>query len=147
MAYEDFDGEESEGSEEVVAIEFPQDIGECIDRMYAIRNERITLARKVAEYKRTENSYMLHIVDELKKVKLTGGNGSTANASYKMETIPIVKTGEWGKLWDYIVEHKAFDMVSKKLSVKAIRERWENGEVIDCLDTMEKPKLSLTKRS
>lgn len=150
MAYEDFDDEDDfdpsygVGELEEAPIEFPADVGECIDKLFMLRSQRIMLGKEIAERKRTEAKYTLHIIGKLRDSKLTGGMGERANASYKMESIPTAK--DWPKVWAYIKEHDAFDMLAKKLSGKAVKERWEAGEIIEGIETFDKPKLSLTKR-
>ena len=153
MAYEDFDDEDDFdpsygiGELEEAPIEFPADVGECIDKLFMLRSQRIMLGKEIAERKRTEAKYTLHIIGKLRDAKLSGGMGSKANASYKIEKVPTATKEGWPKIWKYIKEHDAFDLLAKKLSGKAVKERWEAGEIIEGIETFDKPKLSLTKRS
>ena len=80
---EDFDPSYGIGELEAPPIEFPESVGECIDKLYILRSQRIMLAREVKERKRTEAAYTLHIIAKLKDSKQTGGSGETANSSIK----------------------------------------------------------------
>lgn len=141
---EDIDESLGVGELEAVPIEFPDNVGECIDKLFALRSQRILLGREVDARKRTEAAYAKHIVEVLQSAKLTGGNGEKANASYKEVDEPTPK--DWPQIWAYIVEHNAFDLLAKKLSGKAVRERWDQAEQIPGIGTFTKLKLSLTKR-
>jgi len=150
MAYPDYEEEEDYddvygvGELEAVPIEFPDDLGVCIDKLYILRSQRLVLSKEVAERKRTEAAYRSHIITKLRDIKLDGGRGAAASASITEKVEPTPK--DWPTIWAYIAEHDAFDMLAKKLSGKAIKERWDQGEEVPGIERFTKIDLSLKKR-
>jgi len=141
---DDYDDSYGVGELEAPPIEFPEDLGTCIDKLYVLRAQRLVLSKEVDERKRTEAAYRTHIINKLRDVKMEGGKGSVCSASITEKVEPTPK--DWPAIWAYISEHDAFDMLQKKLSGKAVKERWEAGEVVPGVDKFTKVDLSLKKQ-
>ena len=150
MAYDDFDDDDildeslGIGELERAPVEFPEDLGACIDKYYQLRAQRLNLEKEVKERKRTERAYMEHIVAQLRAIKMENGGGLKANASIKEVEMPTPK--DWPAIWEYIKENNAFDLLQKRLSSKAVQERWDQEIVIPGIETFTKVSLSLTKK-
>lgn len=141
---EDYDDSYGAGELETPPIEFPDDLGVCIDKLYILRSQRLVLAKEVAERKRTEAAYRAHIIGKLREIKMEGGKGGAASATITEKVEPSPK--DWQKIWDYAVTHDAPDMFQKRLSSKAIKERWEVGEEVPGIERFTVVDLSLKKR-
>ena len=87
---------------------------------------------------------MEHIVAQLRAIKMENGGGLKANASIKEVEMPTPK--DWPAIWEYIKENNAFDLLQKRLSSKAVQERWDQEIVIPGIETFTKVSLSLTKK-
>ena len=140
---EDFE-EPTEEASEAKKITFPETVGECVDKLYALRAQRLTLEKEVKERKSTEAAYVTHIIDRLKESKLDGVQGSNATFSYSMKDIP--QPQDWNKIWAWAKEHDAFDLFQKRLSGEAVQSRWDDGVTIDGVGVFSKAAFSLTKR-
>ena len=150
MAYDDFDDEDvldeslGIGELERPPVEFPDDLGTCIDKYYQLRAQRLNLEKEVKERKRTEKAYMEHIVAQLRSINMENGGGRVANASIKEVEVPTPK--DWPAIWEFVEENNAWDLLQKRLSGKAVQERWDQEIVIPGIDTFTKVSLSLTKK-
>jgi len=149
MAYQDYDEDEFDdsygiGELEAAPIEFPEELGVCIDKLYVLRSQRLVLVKEVAERKRTEKAYREHIVSKLREIKMEGGKGGTATASITEKIEPTPK--DWPAIWAWVAANDAFDMLQKRLSGKAVKERWDQNEVIPGIEKFTVVDLSLKKR-
>ena len=114
MAYDDFDDDDildeslGIGELERAPVEFPEDLGACIDKYYQLRAQRLNLEKEVKERKRTEKAYMEHIVAQLRAIKMENGGGLKANASIKEAEMPTPK--DWPAIWEYIKENNGIDV-------------------------------------
>jgi hypothetical protein len=126
-----------------LAEELP--IGEVIDHLYELRTERLALGKKVDDMKRLEAELRSIIISRLKLAELDGGKGKTATASITSDK--QARVVNWAEFWDYCVENNASDLVQKRPAILAIKARWDEGEDIPGLTSIEVEDLSLTKRS
>ena len=150
MAYDDFDDDElldeslGIGELEQAPVVFPDSLGDSIDKYYQLRAQRLNLEKEVKERKRTEKAYMEHIVAQLRSINMENGGGRVANASIKEVEVPTPK--DWPAIWEFVKENNAWDLLQKRLSGKAVQERWDQEIVIPGIDTFTKVSLSLTKK-
>ena len=131
--------------EQVGAVAFPETLGECIDKLYKLRAQRLEQEREIKERKRTESAYKNHIIALLREASLEGGRGEGANASITVDDVPTAKN--WDEIWAHIEENDAHDMVQRRLSSQAVKLRWEAGEEVPGIEHFTVEDLSLTKRS
>lgn len=130
--------------EQPVGIVFPDTLGACIDKLYALRAQRLEQEREIKERKRTETAYKDHIIAELRKATLDGGKGDKANASITTNDEPT--PNDWTAIWQYIKENDADDLVQRRLYSAAVKARWEAGEEVAGIGHFTVVDLSLTKR-
>ena len=52
---------------------------------------------------------------------------------------------DWPKTWAFIKEHDAFELLHKRLTVTAVKERWEHGEEIPGVGRVPKYSLTVSK--
>ena len=121
------------------------DIGGAIDLLYSTRQQRLNIEKDVKALKSDELVLRTHIIRELEKIGLDGGKGKEATAAVVYEEVPNVT--DWDAVWDYIHNNHADDLVQRRISVTAIRDRWSNGETVPGVDKFASVDLSLTKRS
>lgn len=150
MAYDDFDDDElldeslGIGELERAPVVFPDSLGDSIDKYYQLRAQRLNLEKEVKERKRTERAYMEHIIASLRAANMANGGGGVANASIKEVEMPTPKN--WQAIWDFVKANDAWDILQKRLSGKAVQERWDQGIMIEGIETFTKVSLSLTKK-
>lgn len=119
-------------------------IGQTIDKLYALRAERLALSKQIEDMKAQESKLRVIIITQLRDIGLDGGKGSLATAS--ITTSREARVTDWHALWNWMKEHDAFDMVQKRVAVTAARARWDEGVAIDGVEEFELDDLSLTKR-
>jgi len=85
------------------------------------------------------------IIQRLQDVGLDSGRGSLATASITTDDQASVK--DWEAFENYILENKSFDLLQRRVSITAVRARWENSEVVPGVEKVTLSDLSLTKAS
>jgi len=79
------------------------------------------------------------------RIKIDGAKGKEATAALIYETQPVPES--WDDIYDYIETNDAFDLLQRRLSVTAVKERWDAGVTIPGIGKFDSVDLSLTKRS
>jgi hypothetical protein len=125
-------------------MKFPKTLGQCIDKLYTLRQERKEIERKAEAVKEKESALERHIIESFSKTDLDGARGTVAVAGLSQATVPTVK--DWDALYKYVKKHNAFDLLQKRVSATAYRERLDVKEVVPGVEPFITTKLSLTKR-
>lgn len=121
------------------------DLGGLIDLLYATRVKRLEAEKEIKALKTSEVAYRVRIKQMLDAASLEAGSGKLATTSVCYTTEPTAK--DWPSIYSYIVENDAFDMLQRRLSATAVRDRWNEGIIIPGIDKFDSWDLSLTKRS
>lgn len=121
------------------------DLGGLIDLLYATRVKRLEAEKEIKALKTQEVGYRVRIKQMLDAASLEAGSGKTATTSVCHTTEPNAK--DWPLIYSYIVENDAFDMLQRRLSATAVRDRWNDGIIIPGIEKFDTWDLSLTKRS
>lgn len=119
-------------------------VGALIDELYVLRTDRLELSKKVDALKTQEAQLRAKIIAQLRDVDLASGSGRIATGS--ITTSKEARMLDWNEFWQWAVEHDARDVIQKRVSITAIRERWEAGVEVPGLEAVEVADLSLTKR-
>lgn len=125
-------------------MKIPKTLGACIDLMYKLKQERAVIEKSSETIKAQENEIEVHLLDSFGKSDLEGARGKLAVAGVNISTVPTVK--DWDKLYAYILKNKAWDLLQKRASATAFRERWDDEVVIPGVEAFTVIKLSLKKR-
>lgn len=125
-------------------VDDKESVGALIDELYVLRAERLELSKRVDVLKTQEAQLRAKIIAQLRNVKLESGSGQMATGS--ITTSKEARVLDWNEFWQWAVEHNARDVVQKRVSITAIRERWEAGIEVAGLEAVEVADLSLTKR-
>ena len=122
---------------------FPETLGECADLLYEKKQQRLELQREVARIEAEEKALKARLIEELPKSNSTGIAGVKARVSIVQKDIPTVE--DWSRFYSYVEENKCFELLQKRLSDAAIKERWENGEEVPGVAKFTLSNLSLNK--
>lgn len=125
-------------------MKHPKTIGECIDKLFALRKDRLKIEKAAEAVKEKETELEKHIIATFNKTDLEGARGKVAVAGISQTTVPTVK--DWTKLCKYIAKEEAFDLLQKRVSTGAYRERLEQKVVVPGVESFIVTKLSLRKR-
>ena len=113
--------EEDAGTPAAAPAAFPKSLGACIDKLYALRAERLKLKAKADAIGSQEQALRLHLVATLGKDDLEGGRGKLASASINRSVVADVK--DWLKLYAFIKKTNGFDLLQRRVTDAAYRER------------------------
>lgn len=105
-------------------MNIPKTMGACADKLYKLREKRYELGRQIKEIEEEESVIKKYVIDNLSKQESNGVSGKVANVRIKVEDVPTVE--DWEAFYKYITRTKSFDMLQKRINVKAIRERIED---------------------
>lgn len=121
------------------------DLGTAIDKLYELRSQRLDVEKVVKTMKSDELALRVHIKQMLDSINLDGAKGSAATAAVVTSVDPVAK--DWLQIYEFIRENDAFDMLQKRLSSMAVKERWESGILVPGIEKFDNWDLSITKRS
>lgn len=121
------------------------DIGSAIDALYALREQRLGIERRVKELKEEEVQRRNQIFEMLAGMGLTKASGSMATAGIKVSNVPLVEN--WDTFHEYIKNTGEFDLLQKRISVTAWRARFDDNVTIPGVSAVEDVDISLTKAS
>lgn len=124
--------------------EKPKPIGTIIDELYAIRATRLAEQKKVDGLAAQEAKLRSIIIARLKNDELEGAKGKVANAT--ITSSKQARMLDWPAFWEYCKENNGHDLIQKRVSITAVRARWEEGVDVPGLEEFELDDLSLTKR-
>ena len=96
----------------------------------------LLLDRQAKALKKQEDGLAAALMAEMKRLGVTECNGVS------MRTVMEPVLVDYSKLEAYIIEHKALDLLQKRLTPTAVRLRWEDGIAIPGVDKYEAQKLS-----
>ena len=126
-------------------MENKPDLGTAIDELYELRAKRLDIEKQVKALKSEELALRVEIKRLLDSVSLEGGRGQVATASIVHSVEPTVK--DWSALYQFVTANDAFDMLQRRLSSTAVKQRWDNGVEVPGVEKFDTWDLSLTKRS
>ena len=105
-----------------------KELAALVDAYEVTRAGRLSLEKDVKVLQSAENAHKAKIIEELQRqeVDVVGG---------KLLTVTLVKkikpqAADWADLYEFIQANGAFDLLHRRLTEKAVKDRWENGEVL-----------------
>lgn len=122
------------------------DVGELArlaDSYIAARNARLALAKEVDKLQETESELKASLMAALSSAGAMGVAGKAGRVTLVTKEEPTVR--DWQAFYAYIVRNDAFDLLQKRLSAPAVRERWEAGATVEGVGTIPVTNLSITK--
>lgn len=123
---------------------FPKSMGACADLLFVYREERLAADRHAAALKDREESLKSYIIDNLDK-----DSGGAVGKTHKVEVVrgekQIVK--DWPMFFAYVAKTKAWDLVQRRVSDVAMRDRIVDGKIPPGTEPFKFVTVSLTKRT
>jgi hypothetical protein len=113
------------------------------DNYIAIRAQRLVLAKQVEEMEEAEKDLYKTIIAKLREAGMSAVGGKLGLVKMSETVEPIAQ--DWRQTWDYIKKHDAFELLHKRLTVTAVKERWEAGEEVPGVGRVPKFSLSVSK--
>jgi hypothetical protein len=117
-------------------------MGACADLLYSTREQRLLAQRIVDDLAKRESAIREHIINTLPKTD-TGASGKLARVSVITKQVPQVH--DWDKFYAYVKKTGQFELMQRRLSDTAIRERWDNGRQIPGVEPFGVVSVSINK--
>lgn len=101
----------------------PKTLGACADSIYRLQQRRLALQKKVDALRKEEGALKAHFVQLCRKERVQAAQGKEGRASFKPSQKPVVK--DYDEFYRHLASTGEFDLLQKRLSDTAVRERWE----------------------
>lgn len=120
-----------------------KDLMPLVDELSAVETERLALDRKSNGLKAQAEKLKANLIAEMQRHKISeiAGEGGRI-ASLKVSNEPVAS--DWQKLHTHIRETGELDLLHRRLTVSAVKLRWEEGVNIPGVDMYVETKLVLT---
>lgn len=126
-----------------VKCKFPKALGACADKLFELRNKRLAMQKEVDAVAAEETALKNHIIENLPKSEASGVAGKLARVTVVTKQIPQVK--DWDTFYKYVKKTGSFDLMQKRLTDAAIKERWEAGKEIPGVEHFNAVSVSINK--
>lgn len=123
-------------------FKLPKSIAQLADLLYTTRQDRLALAKQVEEMQKLETAIKDYIIDNLSKDS-TGVAGKVARVSIVPKVRPVVE--DWDKFYAHIKKTGNFELMQRRVSDPAIKERWEDNKEVPGVTHYPYKDISLTK--
>jgi len=124
-------------------IKVPKLIGDCADRLFTVRAERLEAQRGLEPFREEEKILTQHIIDTLPKSNTSGVAGKKARVSVTTKTVPTVT--DWDAFYAHVLKTKDFSLMGRGINAEAIQERWDAKKKIPGIGPFKVVSLSLNK--
>ena len=119
-------------------------LNDLIDELAMIKTQRKDLSEQDSELSKkaaTLEADIMHAMNEAGTMKAASERGHSVTMAKK--THPTIT--DWDQFYAYVTATKSFDLLHKRLSSTAFKDRWEAGEIIPGSTTADVWEISLTK--
>ncbi len=119
-------------------------ISTLINSLVDIRKQKADLAAQIKELNTTEAGLekdIMHAMTEAGTFRAASDVGHTVNMAKKVHPAIV----NWEDFYAYVAETKNFDLIQKRLSGPAFRDRWDQGVAIPGASSSEVWELSITQ--
>jgi hypothetical protein len=124
-------------------FKFPKALGACADKLFELRNKRLEMQKAVDLVAKEESALKTHIIDNLPKSQASGVAGKLARVSITSKEIPQVK--DWTVFYEYVRKTKQFDLMQRRLSDGAVKDRLDEGINIPGVELFNAVSVSINK--
>ena len=118
-------------------------IGECIDRLFEIRNAKGELNRAKRALDDEKDEIEAHLLGKMKELGVESTKSKIASATISKSIVPHVD--DWDAFYEYIVYTNSPFLLERRPSVTAYRDLLQAGEVIPGVSPFTEVSISLRK--
>jgi len=124
-------------------FKFPKAIGACADKLYQLRERRLMMQKEVDLVEEEEKALKEYLISTLPKSEANGVAGKVARVTVVTKPVPQVK--DWDLFYKYVKKSGEFELMQRRLSDTAIRERWEAGKQVPGVESFNVVSISINK--
>ena len=119
------------------------ELSEAIDAFNSMRAFRLSEQKRIDELKSQEAAMRQGIRETLEANKLRGASGATHTFSLYDKEEPNVE--DWETLEAHVKATGQFDLLQRRISSEAVRQRWDRGEEVPGVGKFTNTKVSLVR--
>jgi chromosome segregation ATPase len=119
-------------------------IKDLIDEYVKVKAHREQLTDDVRKANNKLGELEKDIMDLMSKAGITQAASDKASLSMKLKQHPAIN--DWKAFYGYVAETGQFELLHKRLSSTAFRERWDAGEAIPGTSISEVWELSVYRK-
>lgn len=116
-------------------------IGDKIDQLHALREEKRELEKEVKEISKSMSDLESELIDQMDTENTSKAASAVATVSITKSVVPAVEN--WDAFHEFIREHNYFHMLERRPAVLACREMFEHDGKIPGVVPFVKRKLNL----
>ena len=124
-------------------FKFPKALGACADRLFQVREERLKIQKQVELLASEESAIKEHLINTLPKSDASGVAGKLARVTIVTKQVPQVK--DWDAFYKHVKKSGDFDLLQRRLTDSAIKERWEAGKEVPGVEHFNAVSVSINK--
>jgi len=124
-------------------FKFPKQLGSCADKLYELRQKRLEQQKVVDAIEAEEKALKEHIINTLPKSEASGVAGKLARVTLVTKEVPQVE--DWDAFYKHVKKTGQFDLLQRRLTDAAIKERWEHGKEIPGVKHFQAVTVSINK--
>ena len=124
-------------------FKFPKALGACADRLFTLREQRLNAQKEVDKLASEESAIKEHIINTLPKSEASGVAGKLARVTVVTKQVPQVK--DWDKFYAHVKKTGQFELLQRRLTDAAIKERWEAGKQVPGVESFNAVTVSINK--
>ena len=127
----------------MATIKMPKRLATVADKYFQARADRLAMQKQLDELKEKEAAYRDHLINELPKSDATGIAGKLCRVAVVTKPKPTVK--DWFAFHKYIKRTGSFELLQRRVSEQAVKERWDDGKKVPGVETFDAVSLSVSK--
>jgi hypothetical protein len=124
-------------------FKIPKRVGDVADLLYKTRAERLAKKKEMEDLQAQETALKNYLIDTLPKSEASGVAGKAARVQILVKQ--RVGVSDWDKFYAYIKKSGSFDLLQRRPSEAAIKERWEGQKVVPGVEAEPYVDVSITK--
>ena len=126
-----------------IKYKFPKQLGACADKLFQLREARLAKQKEAEVIEAEEKALKEHIIQTLPKSEASGVAGKVARVTVIIKQIAQVK--DWDLFYKHVKKTGEFELLQRRLTDTAIKERWENGKKIPGVEPFDAVTVSINK--
>ena len=119
------------------------ELGNLADALHAKRADRLAADKIAAALKSDEYALQMQLISEMEENDLSsiGGTECIVKRTVKQRAV----AGNWTEIYQYILDHDAFDLLHKRLTDSAVLLRKDDGVEVPGIDLLDYSKITYSK--
>ena len=120
-------------------------LGESIDRLYELREQKRDLNAAIADIDAQFEEIEANVLAKLQEIGVDSSKSKLASATISETVVPNVE--DWDAFERYIIDTNQLFLLQRRTSIAAYRDLLQAGETIPGVSPFTKTSLSLRKLS